>query len=350
MVFRVSLKFLPLLPREEFVSRSDGRRGAGRQSFLGRCFGWCVSSAAFPCNSCIIKADRGHPSWVAAWRKRRACSSAQLCAAHASLTTFLGALVSSGMTACSRSLDIPQLLWNLLHATSQFIRRVNAFGQLVVQKKSDSFPGVQQATNYTLKRNIHYLLQLHKPGCLVVLHKSSTPALKTFYYLYILVLRKLPCLTILEPLWQSHSQCQTCTDFRAAAPVPQLTPTVGCSAPNAPPTVRQVTLLVPPQVSPERVSDLPFHKAIYSLLSYRETFHAGASEEGPSKKGTLTVYPGASVAPLQSLLPYSPLLIHLAGITRLHLFCYPKCLRLLASAVSLRVHSPWLISSLCALC
>lgn len=49
VVFRASLKFLPLLPHEEMVSPSDDRRGAGWQSFPRRCFGWSVSGTVFPC-------------------------------------------------------------------------------------------------------------------------------------------------------------------------------------------------------------------------------------------------------------------------------------------------------------
>lgn len=48
VVFRVSLKFLPLLPHEEFVSLFNDREGQAG-SFLCRCFGRGVSGTAFPC-------------------------------------------------------------------------------------------------------------------------------------------------------------------------------------------------------------------------------------------------------------------------------------------------------------
>lgn len=99
VVFRVSLKFLPLLSHEEMVSQSDGptigKGQAGRVSPADALAGRCLAPCSLA-NICIIKGVLDHPGWVAAWKKRRACSSAQLCAARASLAAFPGALVSSG--------------------------------------------------------------------------------------------------------------------------------------------------------------------------------------------------------------------------------------------------------------
>lgn len=47
-------------------------------------------------------------------------------------------------------------------------------------RKSDSLPGLQQTNNYTLKRDISlFISELHKPGWLLIFHKSRMP-LRTF--------------------------------------------------------------------------------------------------------------------------------------------------------------------------
>lgn len=46
--------------------------------------------------------------------------------------------------------------------------------------------GVQQANDYMLERNVDYLFELCNPRCLLEFHKSSTSAIKMFYYLHIL--------------------------------------------------------------------------------------------------------------------------------------------------------------------
>lgn len=121
VVFRASLKFLPLLPHEEMVSPSDDRRGADWQSFPRRCFGWSVSGTVFPCKYLHkLKA-----CWTPL-NPRLGCSmeeeeGVQLCTALCSPClsgSFSGSLGQlRRVTACSRSLGIPQLLRNLFHAT-----------------------------------------------------------------------------------------------------------------------------------------------------------------------------------------------------------------------------------------
>lgn len=96
-----------------------------------------------------------------------------------------------------------------------------------------------------------------------------------------------------------------------------------------------------PQVSHSRVSDVSFHKAIYSWHSNTETPGAGASKEGPRVEPlhfyTLTIYlrSGLAVPPQSSASAAEPSLSsYLAGLPSLHLLCCPKGWQFMAPAVS----------------
>lgn len=147
-----------------------------------------------------------------------------------------------------------------------------------------------------------------------------------------ILLRKVPSLTMQETL-KSGSQGQTAgteTLSRWVSPVTQHVPTWLPAHPTHTQS-HQVSLLAPSQVSHSRVSDVPFHKAIYSWHSNTETPGAGASKEDPRVEPLhfyiLTIYMHTSLAlPPQSSAPAAEpsMSNYLAGSPVFICFVVPK--------------------------